>query len=261
MKLVVAGGNGFIGAEICRLAIQNGHDVAAFGRTGRPPLTPARHPWIGDVEWRAADVFEPDTWNDLLSDADVLVHSIATIREVPATKETFDRVIAESAILAAEKAAEAGLETFVYLSVQDKPPFVPTAFLNAKRRAEREVVDQNPELRTVVLRPNLVYGPRNPGSATLAAVLRRLPEGTAGGYAANDGGPLPVEIVSAAAVQAGTTSTLEGTLSVPEIEEIGRTSGLVDLDELSEPSVIPLLVGVGGAALGAWLLQRWLSSE
>jgi uncharacterized protein YbjT (DUF2867 family) len=259
MKLVVPGGNGFIGAEICRVAVQNGHEVAAFGRTGRPALTPARYPWTGRVEWRAADVFEPDTWRDLLDGADAVVHAIATIQEAPAQGITFDRVNAESALLVAEEAVEAGAGAFVFLSVRDTPPFVSSDFLAAKRRAERALPEQYPALRTVSLRPNLVYGPRRRGSATIAAVLHRLPAGSAGGYAGADGRPLPVELVAATAIQAATTASLSGALSVPQIADIGRTSGLVDLDELSEPTLTPLLAGLGGAALGTWLLRRWWS--
>lgn len=258
-KIVVPGGNGFIGSEICRVAAQNGHQVAAFGRTGRPALTPARHPWVQDVEWRAADVFEPDTWRDLLDGADAVIHSIATIKEDPAAGVTFDRVNAESALIAAEEAAQADAEAFVYLSVRDKPPFVSEDFLAAKRRAEREIPRQFPDLRTVSLRPNLVYGPRRWGSTTIAAVFNHLPGDVMGSFASRDERPLPVELVAAAAVQAATTPTLEGPLLIPEIADIGRTSGLVDLDELSEPSLAPLFAGLGGTALGFWLLRRWWS--
>jgi nucleoside-diphosphate-sugar epimerase len=112
-------------------------------------------------------------------------------------------------------------------------------------------------LRTVTLRPNLVYGPRRRGSTTIAAVLERLPEGSAGGYAAGDGHPVPVELVAAAAVHAALTPTLRGTLTVPQVADVGRTSGLVDLDEVSQPSLTPLLAGLGGTALALWLLRRW----
>lgn len=259
MKLVVPGGNGFIGSEICRIAVQNGHEVAAFGRTGRPALTPARHPWTGSVEWRAADVFEPETWRDLLDGADAVVHSIATIQEDPSQGITFDRVNAESALITAREAVDAGVEAFVYLSVHDKPPFVSPDFLAAKRRAEREIPKQYPDLRTVALRPNLVYGPRRRGTATIAGVFNQLQGGIAGGYAEEDGRPLPVELVAATAVHAALTPTLSGPLTVPQIADLGRTSGLVDLNDLSEPSLTPLLAGLGGTALGLWLLRRWWS--
>lgn len=257
-KLVVPGGNGFIGTEICRVAVQNGHEVAAFGRTGRPALTPAQHPWTQEVEWRAADVFEPDTWRDLLDDADAVVHSIATIQEDPSRSLTFDRVNAESALLAADEAMEAGADAFVFLSVRNKPPVVSHNFLAAKRRAERTLHEQYSDLRTISLRPNLVYGPRKTGTSTLAALLIQLEGTVPHPYAAADGRPLPVEFVAAAAVQAAVTDTMEGTLTIPQIEDLGRTSGLVGLDEISEPSLTPFLLGLGGTALGAWLLTRRL---
>ena len=259
-KLVVPGGNGFIGTEICRVAVQNGHEVAAFGRTGRPALTPARHPWVQDVEWRAADVFAPNTWRDLLDEADAVVHTIATIRERPGHDVTFDRVNADSALLAAEEAIGADVDSFVFLSVRDKPPFVPYAFLSAKRRAERGLREDCPSLRTATLRPNLVYGDRKAGTPTLAAVLNQGRGLQPHPYASTEGRPLPVEFVAAAAVQAAVTSTMEGILTVPQIDDIGRTSGLVDPDAVSTPSLTPLLLGLGGTALGAWLLRRWWTS-
>jgi len=259
-KLVVPGGNGFIGSEICRVAVQNGHDVAAFGRTGRPALTPARHPWMQEVEWRAADIFAPDMWRDLLNGADAVVHSIATIREAPEHNVTFDRVNAESVLLAADEAVEAGLSAFVFLSVRDKPPVVPYSFLSSKRRAERALHEAYPALRTVSLRPNLVYGRRQPGTSTLAALLNHLQSAPPHPYATRDGRPLPVELVAATTVEAAVTPTMEGLLTVSQIEDVGRTCGLVDPDGVAEPSLLPLLGGVAGTALGAWLLRRWWAS-
>jgi len=260
-KLVVPGGNGFIGAEICRVAVQNGHEVAAFGRTGRPAFTPAEHPWTQEVHWRAADVFEPDTWRDLLEDADAVVHSIATIQEKSEHDVTFERVNAESVLLAADEAVEAGADAFVFLSVRDKPPVVPHKFLAAKRRAERTLHEQYPELRTVSLRPNLVYGPRQAGTPPLVAVLNQFQNAPPHPYASAEGRPVPVEYVAATAVQAAVTDTLAGTLTIPQIEDIGRTSGLIDPKTVADPSLTPLLLGFGGAALSGWLLSRWLRSE
>lgn len=257
MKLVVPGGNGFIGAEICRIAVQNGHDVAAFGRSGRPALSPAEEPWAHEVEWRAADVFVPEAWRDLLEGADAVIHLISTLYERPQQGITYDRVNAESVAVAAQEAVEADVDAFVFFSVKDNPPIVPNAFLTAKRRAEQELSDAFPDLRSVRLRPNLVYGPRKQGSSTLAAVLQHIQDLGLTPYASEEGRPLPVEIVAASAVHAATTDTVEGVLSVPQIDDLGRTSGLVDPDTVSESSLIPLLLGLGGTALAIWLLRRW----
>ncbi|MFO8100126.1 MAG: NAD(P)-dependent oxidoreductase [Salinibacter sp.] len=258
MKLVVPGGNGFIGSEICRIAARNGLEVAAFGRTGRPNLSPAQHPWVSEVEWRAADALEPETYRDLLEGADALIHSVATIREQPDDDITFDRVNAQSALLAAEAAVDADLDAFVFLSVRDKPPVVPPTFLSAKRQVERTLPDRFPSLRFVSLRPNLVFGRRRPGTATMAAVLNQLPGGLHG-YSARAGRSLPVELVAAAAIQAATTSTLSGILDIDQIADLGRTSGLIDPAEVSEASLAPLLASLGGTALAGWLWRRWRS--
>lgn len=258
-KLVVPGGNGFIGREICRIAVQNGHEVAAFGRSGRPDLSPSPSPWMSEVEWRAADVFVPEAWRDLLEDADAVIHCIATIRQDPERDVTFERVNAESALQAADDAAKADVHSFVFLSVRDKPPFVSGRFIAAKRRVEHEVPERHPSLRFVSLRPNLVFGPGRPGSGTMAALLERLPSRRSRGYAAPAGRPLPVAVVAAAAVQAATTSTFGGTLSVDQIADVGRTSGLVDPDDVPKPSLLPLLAGVGGTVLAGWLWRRWRS--
>lgn len=257
-KLVVPGGNGFIGTEICRVAVKNGHDVAAFGRRGRPALSPARHPWIQDVEWRAADVFEPAAWRDLLEGGDSIVHCIATIAERPEQNITYERVNADAALLVAEEAEEAGAESFVFLSAQDKPPLIPSAFLAAKRRAEREIQKEHPDLRLVTLRPNLVFGRQKSGTATLAALLNSFEDVSPHSYASPEGRPLPVELVAATAVQSAVTPTLEGTLAINQIEDVGRTSGLIDPAEVSESSLLPLLLGAGATAVSVWGLQRLL---
>jgi uncharacterized protein YbjT (DUF2867 family) len=256
-RIVIPGGNGFIGSTIARLAVEAGHDAVAFGRSGRPDL-PAGAAWAQSVEWRAADVFTPDAWADALEGADAVVHCIATLR--PSGDETFDRVNADTALRVAERAVEADVDAFVFLSVRDTPPLVASRFLAAKRRAEREIPRRFPALRWVSLRPNLVFGPGRPGSASLAALLRAA-RGLAGPYSTLRGRPLPVEVVAAAAVHAAVEPSVEGVLNVDQVDDLGRTSGLVDPDAISEAPLAPVLAGLGGAAAGAWLLRRWLSNR
>jgi hypothetical protein len=91
----------------------------------------------------------------------------------------------------------------------------------------------------------------------IAAALNQLPRGTAGGYAAHEGRPLPVEVVAAAAVHAAVTPTLSGPLSIDQIEDLGLTSGLIRPDAASSPAYAKLWGALGGTLLGGWLLKRW----
>lgn len=257
MKIVVPGGNGFVGSHICRIAVEAGHTVIAFGRSGAPDLTPVEYPWVGKVDWRTCDVFDVASWKDALDGADAVIHCVGTIQQDPEHEITFDRVNGESALVAAEATDDAGVGTFVLLSIQDKPPFVSGRFLASKRRPERTIVEQHPSLRSVFLRPNLIYGRDRPPTTTIAALLETLGRVVPIRYGQPDGRPLPVDLVAATAVHAAETDTLRGALNVNQIADIGRTSGHVDPDALPEPSLAPLLIGLGGVVAAYGLLRRF----
>jgi len=47
-KLIVFGGNGFVGTRVCEEALQTGLAVVSINRSGAPKATAA---WTSDVEW------------------------------------------------------------------------------------------------------------------------------------------------------------------------------------------------------------------
>ena len=159
MKLLVTGGNGFIGRRVCELAVGDGHAVTSVARSG-PPAERHGGRWTDDVRWLAADVFAPDRWREALDGVDCVVHSIGTISESPSEGVTFERINGDSAILAALEAERAGVDRFVYVSSAATPPLVDDAYLDARRRAERAIAD----LDTAVSIPRFgpVYGPDQP---------------------------------------------------------------------------------------------------
>lgn len=217
-KVVVTGGNGFVGSEICRQAVSAGMRVSAVARHGRGGI---REPWAERVEWFAADVLEPAAWRPALDGADAVVHCVGIIREHPERGITFERLNGDSAIVAAAAAAEAGVESFVFLSAREVP-VVMRAYLRAKRRAEREIGAMS--LRTVFLRPGLVYGAGRPVSYLGAAPL--LAAGAVPYLAAlvHAGRPLPVQTVADAALRAATDPAIRGVLDVNAIATLAEKS-------------------------------------
>lgn len=200
MKLLVTGGSGFIGRAVCRRAIADGNDVVSVSRSGRPPGLDG---WAGEVEWIAADVFDPSAWREHLRECSAVVHSIGIIGEAPAEGVTFERVNGDSAILSALEAERAGVERFVFVSSSNTPPLVRDAYIEAKRRAERSIAGL--DLGTVVLRPGPVYGPDQPHfPRAVNAALRTMDRVPGLGRLLGEDRPLPVgrvaEAVYAAAI-------------------------------------------------------------
>ncbi|KAF7590437.1 hypothetical protein BBP40_002841 [Aspergillus hancockii] len=60
-RVVVAGGNGFLGSRICS--------------------SPERPAWASSVEWAKADMLKPETYKSFLSGATAVVHTIALAQE------------------------------------------------------------------------------------------------------------------------------------------------------------------------------------
>jgi uncharacterized protein YbjT (DUF2867 family) len=217
--LLVLGGSGFIGREICRRAIADGHTVISVSRSGRPN-TDAR--WTDDVQWVTADVFAPNEWREHLSDATAVVHSIAYISADPRSDAQFERINGDSAIIAAAEAVLEGIETFVFLSAAFEPPIIPEAYLAAKRRAERAICGL--DCRLVVLRPGPVYGSGGHGPPGTNAAMRLI-DGVSSvdddGCQLGDARPLSVESVAATAVRAVSDETLSGIIDVETMRRSG----------------------------------------
>jgi uncharacterized protein YbjT (DUF2867 family) len=221
MKLVVFGGNGFIGRRVCRRAVEAGHEVTSVARSG-PPASDQRGPWGGDVRWLAADVFAPQEWRSALDGVDAVVHSIGIADESPSEGVTFERVNGDSAIITALESERAGADRFVFVSSATTPPMVRDAYLTAKRRAERAISDL--DMTTAVLRPGAVYGPDQPH---FPAVLNRLLAlaGSSDLLAERlgDGRPLDVETVGAAVYEAAVgDGTSDEPVDVQRIAALGR---------------------------------------
>lgn len=159
MHLLITGGNGFIGREICRRAVADGHDVTSVARSG-PPSPDQRGPWADAVTWVGADVFNPKEYREFLPAVDRMIHSVGVISETPSAGVTFERVNGDSAILTALEAERAGVERFVYISSSVTPPLVDDRYLDARRRAEESIADL--DMPVVVPRFGPVYGPDQP---------------------------------------------------------------------------------------------------
>lgn len=212
-KLLITGANGFIGSEVCKVALERGYEVVGVARSGAPD---SDDPWIQEVTWVSANVLEPNLWRAHLAGCDAVVHCIGILKEHPDKGVTFERINGDTAIVAAEEAEEAGVGTFVFVSASTTPPTLDKAYLEHKRRAEAEIAKKR--LRSVFLRPALIHGPKRPISQVVGKAVQfaqKIP-----GVPQEDR-PLSVETLAKAALSAVAQGEVSGVLDIDAIESLG----------------------------------------
>lgn len=196
-RILVTGGSGFIGREICRLAIADGHEVRSVSLSGRPDATES---WIGAVKWDEADIFDPNNWRNALNGCDAVIHTVGIISMTPVEGAVRERLDGDSAIIAALEADRAEVPAFVLLSVEGA--LAREEHLTAKRRAERTIAELNPRTTAIRLGPVYSRGTDSQYSHLLNAILKAIDEHD--WIARRFGGfrPLAVTTVSRVALQA-----------------------------------------------------------
>ncbi|QZP38778.1 complex I NDUFA9 subunit family protein [Halobaculum magnesiiphilum] len=152
MRVVVAGGTGFIGTNLCTELDQRGHDVVALARDPTGAGLP------DGVITKAADVTDRDSLDGPIAGADAVVNlvSLSPLFKPDGGDEMHDRVHRRGTEHLLDAAAEADVDRFVQMSGLGADPDAPTHFLRAKGRADETVRES--ELEHVIVRPSVVFG-------------------------------------------------------------------------------------------------------
>lgn len=152
MKVLVAGGSGFIGTHLSSELLDRGHDVTVLSRSPDADDLP------DGVATATGDVSAYDSIESAVSGHDVVVNLVALspLFEPKGGNEMHDEVHrhgTENLV----KAAEAGdVSQFIQLSALGADPNGDTAYIRAKGRAEGHVTDS--DLEWVIFRPSVVFG-------------------------------------------------------------------------------------------------------
>ncbi|XP_078442029.1 NAD(P)-binding Rossmann-fold superfamily protein [Wolffia australiana] len=153
-RIVVLGGNGFVGSAICKAAVSKGIEVVSVSRSGRPSYSGS---WVDQVTWVTGDVFYVN-WDEVLVGATAVVSTLGGF----GSNEQMKKINGEANILAVDAAKNFGVPKFILISVHDYnlPPFLlSSGYFTGKRSAESEVLSKYPN-SGVVLRPGFIYGKR-----------------------------------------------------------------------------------------------------
>jgi uncharacterized protein YbjT (DUF2867 family) len=173
VKIVVAGGTGFLGRRIARALMDDGHEVAVLGRD---PRKVAR---ISDLSGATAvfgDVTDPYSLKETLDGYEAVAIAIQFPNypmEQARKGLTFDRFDRQGTENVLEEAQRAGVERFFYVSGVNVDPASPKPWYRAKGRAEETIKGSG--IRYAILRPSWAYGPGDKALNKFAAIARLSP--------------------------------------------------------------------------------------
>jgi len=159
-RVVCFGGNGFVGSAVCREALSRGWAVRGCSRSGAPNLT---DDWVGQVEWRPVNLLSDQSRDATASALEGAKAAISTVGAFGSYEQQYASC-GKATIAAAEAAASAGVERFVFVSVTEaNPGFLRSplrGYFEGKRDAEQAITELFPDGRGVIVRPGFVYGSR-----------------------------------------------------------------------------------------------------
>ena len=171
MKVVVTGGAGFIGSHIVRALMAKGHEAHVVGRSSQPK--------VKDVYFHKANLAREAIPATCCKDADAVIH-VAAKAGIWGSAESYHA----ANVLATRQVLEACREHDIKILVHTSSPSVVFSakairggneslpygrnwlchYPCTKALSEKEVLEANDTggLRTIALRPHLVWGPGDP---------------------------------------------------------------------------------------------------
>lgn len=158
-KLLIIGGNGYVGSAIARQAVSLGAKVTSVSRSGRPKT---RQPWDSKVEWIPGDALKPESFEGPIRESDAVVHTVGVLLDSSFTKfkqpgdeGTYEVLNRDTAKAVGSLLNEIGGKKMVYISASQGAGFT-TRYLDTKREAE-EFLLQLPKVKVSILRPGFIY--------------------------------------------------------------------------------------------------------
>ncbi|KAH6804522.1 Rossmann-fold superfamily protein, partial [Perilla frutescens var. frutescens] len=160
-KLLVLGGNGFVGSHVCKEALNRGLTVASLSRSGRPSI---QESWANSVIWHQGNLFLTDSWKDALKGVTSIISCVGGF----GSNSQMYKINGTANINAIRAASDAGVKRFVYISAADfgLVNYLLQGYYEGKRAAETELLTRYP-YGGVILRPGFIHGTRRVGSMKL----------------------------------------------------------------------------------------------
>ncbi len=144
---------------------------------------------------------------------------------------TYEVINRDSAITLADEASKHKVKSFVYISASAGAPVLPHRYITTKRDAEDMIASRFPLMRSIFIRPGMLYDSSRTITMGLAGVtaMGAMANWMTGGrltWLMGAGGtkPLQADVVAEAVVEALDNEQIRGVVEVPEIEQLANTA-------------------------------------
>lgn len=169
MRVFITGGTGFVGGEIIARLLAAGHEVRALVRSHRPAGAGG---WPDQVEPAVGDILDPELARHLAG-MEAVIHLVGIIRPDPSQGVTFQRLHREATLNLLRAMRSAGVSRLVHMSALGAGPGSTTDYFRTKFEAETAV--RNSGRAWTVMKPSVIFGPRDRFVNLLAGQVRKLP--------------------------------------------------------------------------------------
>ena len=169
-KVVIFGGNGFLGQEVIKKSLAKGYFVTSISRSGAPDIEAA---WTTQVNWVQGDAFKPETWNKYLV-ADVVINTLGIL--LPNKTQSYEKMNVQAAQIIAQEVAQHPHIQLIHISAKHFTKHLIKGYFDSKKRGEQAVLKAVPT--ATIIRPNFMYGPSRKGTtleANLINTWRKIP--------------------------------------------------------------------------------------
>lgn len=180
-KIAITGGTGFIGTALTKKLISQNYDVKILTRK-----EPAKK--IDKIQYSVISFDDINSLAEAIKGVDTVIHAAAKL--FSRTKKGFERgnIISTRNLVSACNSLDRKPEKFIYISslaaggpspdknlpkTEDMPENPVSYYGKTKLEGEKEVKKLFPEIKTVILRPPIVYGKRDAGISTIAYWVKK----------------------------------------------------------------------------------------
>jgi uncharacterized protein YbjT (DUF2867 family) len=167
MKVFLTGASGFVGRNMLKRLLAEGHSVRALVRDPKKEKAPARE----KVELVAGDVAEGTGLDQGMQGCDAVIHLVGII--VERGKNTFERVHHIGTRNVAEAARRTGVQRFVQMSALGARADGPAEYQVTKWKGEEEV--RRSGIPHCILRPSLIFGEGDGFVTQMMQTMRTAP--------------------------------------------------------------------------------------